>query len=85
MTRLKDPMRGEVPVAFVELLEETPEGVDTPSDRDLVAHCRESLAGYKVPKHVFFIDELPRNPTGKIMRKDLAPKVAERLAPAASA
>ncbi|MEM7754818.1 MAG: AMP-binding protein [Planctomycetota bacterium] len=80
VTRLTDPTRGEVPVAFVELTDEMPEGVERPSDRDLIAHCREHLAGYKVPKHLFFIEELPRNPTGKIMRKDLAPKVAEMLA-----
>ena len=64
-----DPMRGEVPVAFVELCEE----VD-PSDFDpaeLTAHCRAFLAGYKVPKEIRRIEALPRNPTGKILRRDL--------------
>jgi len=79
VTRLEDPMRGEVPVAFVELAEDLEDA--PPTDRDLISFCREHLAGYKVPKHVLFIDELPRNATGKIMRKDLAPKVAEMLAP----
>ncbi|HEX2190250.1 MAG TPA: AMP-binding protein [Longimicrobiaceae bacterium] len=37
----------------------------------LVAHCRESLAPYKVPKQVEFRTELPKTPVGKILRKDL--------------
>ena len=38
---------------------------------DLIAHCRRSLAGFKVPKAVVFVDELPRNPSGKILKRDL--------------
>jgi long-chain acyl-CoA synthetase len=34
-------------------------------------HCRKTLTGYKVPKHVIFRDELPKSPVGKILRKDL--------------
>jgi Acyl-CoA synthetases (AMP-forming)/AMP-acid ligases II len=37
----------------------------------LIAHCREQLASFKCPKSVDVIDELPRNPTGKILKKDL--------------
>lgn len=37
----------------------------------LIAHCREHLAGYKCPKHVFSIDELPRNTLGKVTRSNL--------------
>ena len=41
-------------------------------DRDAVkAHCREQLARYKVPKQVAFVDELPKSPIGKVLRKDL--------------
>ena len=61
-----DPMRGEVPVAFVEL-EEGAE-FDEPA---LKSHCREILAGYKVPREIHRLEELPRNPTGKIMRREL--------------
>lgn len=61
-----DPMRGEVPIAFVEMNEG--EAFD---ERALLAWCRERLAGYKVPREVRLLDALPRNPTGKIMRRDL--------------
>ncbi|MDF0530001.1 acyl-CoA synthetase [Tsukamurella sp. 8F] len=41
-------------------------------DRDAVReHVRENLARYKVPRDVVFVDELPRNPTGKLIRKQL--------------
>jgi acyl-CoA synthetase (AMP-forming)/AMP-acid ligase II len=38
---------------------------------ELIAWCRERLAGYKCPKSVDVTDELPRNPTGKILKKEL--------------
>lgn len=41
------------------------------SDKDLIAWAREHLAAYKCPKTVDVVDALPRNPTGKIMKKDL--------------
>ncbi len=34
----------------------------------LIAHCRRTLAGYKLPRLVVFVDDLPRNPTGKVMK-----------------
>ncbi|MBX7435376.1 long-chain-fatty-acid--CoA ligase [Mycobacterium sp. Y57] len=41
------------------------------TEADLIAFARERLAAYKCPKTVDITDELPRNPTGKIMKKDL--------------
>jgi acyl-CoA synthetase (AMP-forming)/AMP-acid ligase II len=41
------------------------------SEADLIAWARERLAAYKCPKTVDFMEALPRNPTGKIMKKDL--------------
>ncbi len=38
---------------------------------DIIAFARQHIAGYKVPKSVDFIDVLPRNPSGKILKKDL--------------
>ena len=63
---LHDPVRGEVPVAFIE----TREG-GTFDETALRGWCRERLAGYKVPRDIRHIHALPRNPTGKIMRREL--------------
>jgi fatty-acyl-CoA synthase len=38
---------------------------------DVIAHCRERLAGYKTPKYVVIMDELPKNPSGKIVKRQL--------------
>ncbi|MCW2823333.1 MAG: acyl-CoA synthetase, partial [Aeromicrobium sp.] len=38
---------------------------------EIVAHARQSLAGYKVPKHVHLVDELPRNQSGKLLKRVL--------------
>lgn len=68
---LADPMRGEVPIGFVELDE------DQSADPDEIKQwCRDRLPGYKVPKRIEIIDALPRNGTGKIMRRALSPKLA---------
>jgi acyl-CoA synthetase (AMP-forming)/AMP-acid ligase II len=38
---------------------------------ELIAHCRSRLAGYKCPATVDFVDELPRLPTGKLLKREL--------------
>jgi long-chain acyl-CoA synthetase len=38
---------------------------------ELVAFARERLAGYKLPRSVDFVDELPRTPTGKVLKREL--------------
>jgi len=63
---VQDPIRGEVPAAFVELREGQPFDADA-----LVRWCREHLAGYKVPREIHHVDALPRSPTGKILRRQL--------------
>ncbi|KIU17844.1 long-chain-fatty-acid--CoA ligase [Mycolicibacterium llatzerense] len=55
-------------VKAVVTLEGSGEGV---SDSDLIAFAREHLAAYKCPKTVDFVDDMPRNPTGKILKKEL--------------
>ena len=41
-------------------------------DEDTVKkHVKDQLAKYKVPREVVFLDELPRNPTGKILKREL--------------
>ncbi|MGH3595319.1 MAG: AMP-binding enzyme, partial [Mycobacterium sp.] len=45
---------------------------DTSVDADTIKHyVRDHLARYKVPREVIFLDELPRNPTGKILKREL--------------
>jgi len=41
------------------------------TEEDVVEHCRKSLTGYKVPKRVYFRDELPKTNVGKILRREL--------------
>jgi acyl-CoA synthetase (AMP-forming)/AMP-acid ligase II len=60
--------RGEEVAAFVVRRAEVSEG-------ELIAHCRASLAPYKVPKGVFFVDALPRSGLGKVLK----PALVERL------
>lgn len=57
---------GEVPKAFV--VRRKGSGLDAAA---LVAHCRERLAKFKVPAEIQFIDELPRTPSGKVLKRDL--------------
>ncbi len=42
-----------------------------PSPEDIKAHVKANLARYKVPRDVVFVYELPRNPTGKLVRRQL--------------
>jgi long-chain acyl-CoA synthetase len=44
---------------------------ETLTEEEIVAHCKESLAAYKIPKIVEFRDELPKTAVGKILRKEL--------------
>jgi fatty-acyl-CoA synthase len=43
----------------------------TLSEGDVLAHCREHLAGFKTPKQVFFVESLPKNPSGKLLKRNL--------------
>jgi long-chain acyl-CoA synthetase len=44
---------------------------NTIAPEQVIAACKENLAGYKVPRHVAFIDVLPRNPAGKVLKTEL--------------
>jgi fatty-acyl-CoA synthase len=39
---------------------------------DIKAHVKANLARFKVPREVVFLDELPRNATGKVLKRELA-------------
>jgi fatty-acyl-CoA synthase len=36
---------------------------------DLVAFCQDKLARFKQPRNIYFVDEVPRNPSGKILKR----------------
>ena len=42
------------------------------SEEDLKDHVKANLARYKVPREIVFVDELPRNATGKVLKRELA-------------
>lgn len=63
----RDELRGETPVAFIELKE----GLSPPPESELRTWCRQRLAGYKVPSDIRVVGELPKGPTGKVLRRAL--------------
>jgi len=65
----QDSSAGEIPVAFVVLRDSFDECSKT-SDA-LCAYVSETLSSYKQPREVRFVKIIPRNPSGKILRKDL--------------
>jgi len=65
-----DEQWGETPVAVVVLNEGQALDLDM-----LQAHCRQSLAGFKVPKGLIVRDALPRNPSGKILKRVLRDEI----------
>ncbi|GGG23394.1 long-chain-fatty-acid--CoA ligase [Lysinibacillus alkalisoli] len=60
-----DPDFGEAVHAYVVVKDKTV------TAEDLMAYCKEHLAKYRVPKEIELIDELPKNTTGKILRRSL--------------
>ncbi len=61
-----DSLKGEIAAAYVVLRS----GVSA-SAEELLSHCRRSLAAYKVPRLLYFVDDLPRTSSGKVMRRKL--------------
>ena len=67
-----DPKWGDRPVAVVVLKQNAELDYET-----LAAHCRAQLAGFKVPKELHVVETLPRNPSGKILKRVLRDRFAE--------
>ncbi|MAU82740.1 MAG: acyl-CoA synthetase [Gordonia sp.] len=76
-----DAKYGQRVAAVVAVAEDAVE----PSIDDIGAHCRESLAGYKVPRTVVFVEEVKRTPAGKADYKWAKNAAAEATEPAAAA
>jgi o-succinylbenzoate---CoA ligase len=67
VTGMADEKWGQVPCAFVKLQE----GCAVTAE-ELIDFCKEKLAKYKVPKQIYFVEELPRNAAKKLLRRKLA-------------
>jgi long-chain acyl-CoA synthetase len=67
-----DELYGEEVAAFVQLRE----GADV-TEQELIDFCRARLADFKCPKSIRFVDELPKGPTGKVLKRELA-RLSER-------
>ena len=67
---LPDVDFGEAVHAFVVLKEGS-----AANAASITAYCADRLARYKVPKRIEFLDELPKNTTGKILRRSLKDQV----------
>jgi acyl-CoA synthetase (AMP-forming)/AMP-acid ligase II len=70
-----DELWGEAVAAFV--VKEPGHGLDEDA---VIAHCRKQLAGYKKPRHVRFVDSLPRGTTNKVAKNVLRDWWARELA-----
>ena len=54
------------------------------TEADVLAHCRGTLAKFKVPHDIAFVDALPRNATGKVLKRELRTQFVGSNAPAIS-
>jgi acyl-CoA synthetase (AMP-forming)/AMP-acid ligase II len=71
-----DPRLGEVPRAYV-----IPAHGKAPSERQLIEWCRQRLANFKVPRSIALVEALPRNASGKVLRRELRARTEEPARP----
>ena len=72
-----DERWGETGKVFISLKEG--QKID---EKDIIEHCLENLAKFKVPQSIVFVDLLPRNATGKVLKRELREEVVGSAAPA---
>ena len=70
---MPDPKSTEKVVAYVVKKDQTL------TEEKIIAHCKESLTNYKVPKEVYFTEELPKTNVGKILRRKIKEAHLEKL------
>ncbi|MDD5170355.1 MAG: acyl-CoA synthetase [Syntrophales bacterium] len=63
---LPDPKWVEKVAAII-----VPKAGQTITEEEIITHCRKELAGFKCPKKVIFVDQLPKTPTGKILKREM--------------
>ena len=69
---LKDDVNGEIPVAYV--MPKEGETVDTHALKD---YLRKHLANFKLPRHIYLVDDLPMTATGKVLKRKLKEQIKE--------
>jgi len=69
-----DPLYGEEVAAFIVLKD----GAKI-AEQDLIDHCRKDLADYKCPKTIHIVTDIPKGPTGKLLKRELAETFRDRL------
>lgn len=62
---------GEIPIAIVVI-----KYGKSITEEDIIAYCNHKVANYKIPTAVYFMDELPRNASGKVLKHILREKYA---------
>jgi long-chain acyl-CoA synthetase len=70
---IAEPATGEAVKAFVVLKQG-----QSISEQELIDYARERMAVYKAPRYVEFIDALPRNPAGKVLKRELRARAQQR-------
>lgn len=70
----KDEKNGEIPVAYIELEEDA-----KVSENEIKRYLKEHLANFKIPKSIYFVDELPKNATGKVLKRVLKERVDSKI------
>jgi long-chain acyl-CoA synthetase len=69
-----DQLYGEEVAAFIVLKDGS-----TASEAELISHCQAELADYKCPKSIHFVADIPKGPTGKLLKRELAKNFAQNL------
>jgi long-chain acyl-CoA synthetase len=64
---ISDAEKGEIPKAFITLRQ----GANNVSEQEIISFCKERMAAYKTPRLVEIVSELPKNATGKILKRVL--------------
>lgn len=68
----KDRFKGEVPVAFIVLHRDS-----SMEESEIIEYCKGKLANYKIPRLIEFRKELPRTPTGKVLKRKLVEIISQ--------
>ena len=71
---ISDEKSGEVPVAYLEL----EEGIETIDEGELRQHLRQHLANFKLPRAHHIVEELPKNATGKVLKRVLKERILRK-------